>query len=266
MSRFEASREPPGASATGDVVVDGARRDERGEIGAREVHGLEGEIEAARFHARRWLVDGDEPLVAHAHQLGAERAGRGLRLREERHGDAARVVDRQVRAPGALRCGRVLGRVDVPGVLVGDHHRRPRGHLREHAARFVAGPRQEEHVAQASLCAVGRVVARALEREGVEPVVRVRVIGANRFVEDARHAELVRTDDGVGERRVVRRAPVRLAEVEDVVPAGAHGGVVPPAYAYVVGGEPARRHDPGFTFDLLRPVGRRMKAIAIDRK
>ena len=81
-------------------MIDRARRDERGEVGAREIYRVEGEGEPRRGgHLGGRLVKRlERPGVADLEQLRAQRARRVLLLRKERHGDDDAIVDRDVRA------------------------------------------------------------------------------------------------------------------------------------------------------------------------
>ena len=240
------AREPPlgvGAAAGGvghgrDAVIDRARRHERVEVGA--IAKSTGSNGRSRRRRRRafgvWSADRAKPRVESAR--GPSGGSSAPRLRASRGAPSARRRSRRrdERAGRARGRGGVLGRDDEPREVVGDDEARPRRELRDDAARLRQG------------CAAGRTRARcrarrgeprhvagALEDEAVDPVARVRVVGAERLVDDARDAELVGAlDRDTRAPRCRRRAGRPATSRGRTRPASTRGRSLRTAHARVV--------------------------------
>ncbi len=129
------------------------------------------------------------------------------------------------------------------GVVVGDHHARPRGQGVEQAhagARRGLDPREIRDAPAPGQR--GTRVGHPVEDEPVQPVAGPPVVEAQRLVDDQGHAELGRPLDGPLEREVPAGAPCGDHPVQDPVAAGANRGVVEGANA---NGRDARRHRRG---------------------
>jgi hypothetical protein len=129
------------------------------------------------------------------------------------------VVEGDHRAGRSFRRAANMGGHDERGGVVGDEQRRAFAERRHDAPRLVPRTRQEEHVRRAPRAIPRGLFARALQHERVEAVAGVGIIDAQRLVDHERKFARVRLRDGVGERRVVRRAAMDLGPVDDEVAA-----------------------------------------------
>jgi hypothetical protein len=105
---------------------------------------------------------------------------------------------------------------DERRILVSDDHPGSSGEAAERASGLVNVPGKEELVTQSSGIRVPAVFRDPIEDEGVDPVVRRRVIGAEGFVNHHREAGLVPFENGKLQPEVSSGSSRSLCPVEDV--------------------------------------------------
>ena len=209
-----------------DGVVDLAARDRGGEVGAREVEGLEVEgLEQRIRHGapRRPVGHGLERGVERGEDLRPDRARGVLGAREVRRGDDADRVDDVHRRLGARR------EADVPladaggRVVIRDDARRARGEPVHDAAVVAPLLPEGESVGEARLRRARRDLARPLEDEGMDPVGGELVRRIQSLIDEQGEAPRIRFANGEAQRPVLLQALRALHPVEHEVASCAPG-------------------------------------------